>query len=57
MWCERIWTAIATCGQSQGPAMKNAANLVDNACKYAAGAEDRRIHVQVQDDPRWLRHA
>jgi signal transduction histidine kinase len=31
------------------------ANLVDNACKYAAGAEDRRIHVQVQADPRWLR--
>ena len=31
------------------------ANLVDNACKYAAGAEDRRIHVQVQADSRWLR--
>ncbi len=31
------------------------ANLVDNACKYAAGAEDRRIHVQVQADARWLR--
>ena len=23
-------------------------NLVDNACKYAAGAADRRIHVQVE---------
>lgn len=23
-------------------------NLVDNACKYAAGAEDRRIHLQAQ---------
>ena len=31
------------------------ANLVDNACKYAAGAEDRRIHVQAQSDARWLR--
>jgi len=31
------------------------ANLVDNACKYSAGAQDRRIHVHVQADPRWLR--
>jgi signal transduction histidine kinase len=31
------------------------ANLVDNACKYAAGAEDRRIHVRAQSDARWLR--
>jgi signal transduction histidine kinase len=23
-------------------------NLVDNACKYAAGAEDRRIHIQAE---------
>jgi signal transduction histidine kinase len=23
-------------------------NLVDNACKYASGAEDRRIHVETQ---------
>lgn len=23
-------------------------NLVDNACKYAAGAEDRRLHLQVE---------
>ena len=23
-------------------------NLVDNACKYAAGAEDRRVHVTVE---------
>jgi len=25
-------------------------NLVDNACKYAADAEDRRIHLNVQQD-------
>jgi signal transduction histidine kinase len=31
------------------------ANLVDNACKYSAGAADRRIHVAVQADARWLR--
>jgi len=23
-------------------------NLVDNACKYAAGAEDRRIHLEIR---------
>ncbi len=32
-------------------------NLVDNACKYAAAATDRRIHVQVRlaDGAAWLR--
>jgi len=27
-------------------------NLIDNACKYAAQATDRRIHVQVRPGPR-----
>lgn len=27
-------------------------NLVDNACKYAAGATDRRIHLRVEATPR-----
>ncbi len=31
------------------------ANLVDNACKHSAGAEDRRIHIEVQADPRGFR--
>lgn len=31
------------------------ANLMDNACKYSAGGEDRRIHVHIQADARWLR--
>ena len=31
------------------------ANLVDNACKYAAGAADRRIQIQTRSDARWLR--
>ena len=30
-------------------------NLVDNACKYAAGAADRRIHVQVEATARAVR--
>jgi signal transduction histidine kinase len=29
-------------------------NLVDNACKYAVKAQDRRIHVEVEPTPRWL---
>jgi signal transduction histidine kinase len=27
-------------------------NLVDNACKYAAGADDKRIHLQFSSQPR-----
>jgi len=30
-------------------------NLVDNACKYASMAEDRRIHLAVNADPRHIR--
>ena len=29
-------------------------NLVDNAIKYAAGASDRRIHLDVAPAGRWL---
>ena len=29
-------------------------NLVDNACKHAAAAEDRRIHVTARMEPGWL---
>jgi len=29
-------------------------NLVDNACKYAAAAEDRRVHVAARVEPGWL---
>jgi len=28
-------------------------NLVDNACKYAAGADDHRIHVELSRDGAW----
>ena len=31
------------------------ANLVDNACKYGVRATDRRIHLAVEVDARWLR--
>jgi signal transduction histidine kinase len=30
-------------------------NLVDNACKYASQAADKRIHVQVENGPRHVR--
>ncbi|MCE9545497.1 MAG: HAMP domain-containing histidine kinase [Planctomycetia bacterium] len=30
-------------------------NLVDNACKYAAAAADRRIHLQLSTEGKWLR--
>ena len=29
-------------------------NLVDNACKYAVGARDKRIHLQLRADDRWI---
>jgi len=32
-------------------------NLVDNACKYASQAADKRIHVQVASEPRWVQIA
>jgi signal transduction histidine kinase len=32
-------------------------NLVDNACKYAAGAADKRIHLQIDVHPRRVRIA
>jgi signal transduction histidine kinase len=28
-------------------------NLVDNACKYAASATDKRIHIETRTDGRW----
>ena len=28
-------------------------NLVDNACKYAGGADDKRVHVDVRADGAW----
>jgi len=28
-------------------------NLVDNACKYAAGADDARIHIEIHPEGRW----
>lgn len=30
-------------------------NLVENACKYSAGADVRRIDIQMQADRRWFR--
>jgi signal transduction histidine kinase len=30
-------------------------NLVDNACKYAARAEDRRVHLQAESDGNYVR--
>jgi signal transduction histidine kinase len=30
-------------------------NLVDNACKYAAAATDKRIHVSIESEPRCVR--
>jgi K+-sensing histidine kinase KdpD len=30
-------------------------NLVDNACKYAHTAPDRRIHLEVNSDDKWVR--
>lgn len=32
-------------------------NLVDNACKYAAAADDNRIHLEIRGDGRWVRIA
>jgi signal transduction histidine kinase len=29
-------------------------NLVDNACKYAAGGEDKRIHLEAERAGRWI---
>lgn len=32
-------------------------NLVDNACKYAAANGDRRIHLKLQSEPRYVQFA
>ena len=52
--CERagmelvVSPAAATVAADPGVLEQVLGNLVDNACKYAAGAADKRVHVEVE---------